>query len=220
MRIKIKLIEIRAVAIFASRDESRYVLNGVQVQTGKQTTLTATDGRCLGSLQIESSTESDKSEFIIPSAAVAEIVSVCKQKKADGFEIQNRGNRLLVRIGGHEVFAEKIHGKIQKTMRPNNTRAVLIFKAISGNYPNWRQVAALKFGSVKHLCLSAFVAQKVIAASRIISPKEPGMNFFFVDELSAVVVKFAAVKNFIVVAMPMRLGDIQSAEIIPSFAKL
>ncbi|MBL7085448.1 MAG: DNA polymerase III subunit beta [Candidatus Omnitrophica bacterium] len=102
----------------ASRDETRYILNGVLlVAKGKGIRLVATDGRRLALIEKEVELPGDlKREAIIPTKAIQELIR----------NLQDEG---LVKI----VFGEN-----QISFQFDNT--VLVSRLIEGQFPNYEQV--------------------------------------------------------------------------------
>ncbi len=114
---------LRQTSFAISKDETRYVLNGVLFSvSGGRLTLVATDGRRLAHAQDEGEVKGDtKGEFIVPSKAVDEL------------------NRLLSTEGN--VSIKFIENFAEFTLQKQDSHpTVLTTKLIDGNYPNYRQV--------------------------------------------------------------------------------
>ena len=114
---------LRQTSFAISKDETRYVLNGVYFSvSGARLSLVATDGRRLAHTQDDADVKGDtKGEFIVPSKAVDEL------------------NRLLATDGDAEIRFTDNYAEF--TLRkPDSLPTVLTTKLIEGNYPNYKQV--------------------------------------------------------------------------------
>lgn len=114
---------LRQTSFAISKDETRYVLNGVFFSIGAgRLTLVATDGRRLAHAQDDVESKPDtKGEFIVPSKAVDEL------------------NRLLSSDG--EVEFSFTENYAEFTLRKGESHPIIITtKLIEGNYPNYKQV--------------------------------------------------------------------------------
>lgn len=137
MKITLSRKELSAALLFASTDETRFTLMGIQVETrGNQPTLTATDGRRL--VVIESSSDQD-SEYTPGDAGFilrADFVKpLCALSKSIGgellpwlmFDMSPGSKRVQVKIVGRECYLDTHDGALTE-----------------GSYPNWRQIIPAK----------------------------------------------------------------------------
>ena len=117
---------IRKTGYAVSTDESRHVLNGINIViTPDRLTLVATDGRRLALVEeeIEGGT---KGEFIVPNKAVSEL------------------QRLLQSSGDVEIRLGDTH--VEFTLpQEGGEDIVLHSKLVEGNYPNFKQVIPGEF---------------------------------------------------------------------------
>ncbi|MCS7337179.1 MAG: DNA polymerase III subunit beta [Verrucomicrobiae bacterium] len=114
---------LRQTSFAVSKDETRYVLNGVLFSfSGGHLTLVATDGRRLAHAQDDGELNGDaKGDFILPSKAVEEL------------------NRLLSNDGEVEIRFTENHAEFV-LRRQEAHPSTLTSKLIEGNYPNYKQV--------------------------------------------------------------------------------
>lgn len=109
---------LKKTAYAISRDETRYVLNGILFSfKDNKLTLVATDGRRLALVDIEIEfPQSHEVDIIVPTKAVTE----------------------LGRLVGEDGDVRMMVGENQIAFEVNG--ALLVSKLIEGNYPNYRQV--------------------------------------------------------------------------------
>lgn len=131
--------EIDALLLLASKDESRYYLNGVFVECYKNSThsLVATDGRQLGGFRIGELADVSRS-FIIDASDAKKALAMAKAEiKTISKSLSNRV-KLVVYAGDN--LALKIH--IQLVDKDNELLKVLAqfeSKAIDGTFPDYRR---------------------------------------------------------------------------------
>lgn len=117
---------LKAAAIFASTDQARYVLNGVQVEIDKdEILLVATDGRRLFAANVTEHATVDvrqksPTSFIIPPDLIAKMP---KDEK-----------------GGLGVWVELAHHRNRATVFIYNLNREESAPVIEGTYPKWREV--------------------------------------------------------------------------------
>jgi DNA polymerase-3 subunit beta len=114
---------LRKTSFAISKDESRYVLNGIFIMLKEhKMTMVATDGRRLAlvdeGLDIP---ENSQGEFIVPTKAVNEMTRLLGDK--DSAEMKFSENQVALTL---------------KDEKGNS--AVVISKLVEGNYPNYKQV--------------------------------------------------------------------------------
>jgi|GEM_PF-3895726 len=118
-KFPIELKALKALALLASKDETRYVLNGVAVsREGGSIFVVATDGRRLGVIRCIATDEHEFTEtrpLIIP------------------LDLIKRAPKPIV---GHEVTISS-DGKL---ITITNHIDTVVGKGIEGNYPNWKHV--------------------------------------------------------------------------------
>jgi DNA polymerase-3 subunit beta len=122
-----KLLDgIRSIGYAQSRDESRYVLNGVFFEFSGQGTLNlvATDGRRLARYTADVP-ESAKAEWVLPSKAVNELQRIL------GTLGETKSNVKVIKTDSMVVF--------EVTTESGDT-TTFISKVVEGTYPNYRQV--------------------------------------------------------------------------------
>lgn len=123
---ELKLEWLRAMAKFASRDEARYILNGVLVEVGpaRQIVLVATNGRTLAAFS-DSGTLNFVPEwqFVFPNELI----------EAIPVNLRTLRMPLLIDCYHHEEKEGEVikvsFGDVTASMRP-----------VEGNYPRWRCV--------------------------------------------------------------------------------
>lgn len=140
--------ELQAMRLFASEDESRYVLNGVLVEIWPdKTLLVATDGRRLGVLNTRAEQRfdnADKASFIIPSERLERL------KPVPRYETTDEKNVLVLTFeqDGRDCGPTRI------TIDHEGAMMQLRGEAIPKAFPEWRQV--IPTGQPKPAPLTAF----------------------------------------------------------------
>lgn len=219
MKIQIKTKELDAISKFASKDESRFVLNGVNVELkpNEKPLMVATDGRVLGAIQAEISQQIGlDANFTMPIKFVNEVIKIAKLKKSDEITILKSRKTIHARIKGFDTFkVVEFRKKVTKKIENKNDSFVLS-REIDGAFPKWRQVVPSKFTGCTDYCLSPKLLTKIIEAINILCPKNPAMKIKFSDSLSACVATCERPTGFMSVVMPMRFdGEVS----IPNYAK-
>lgn len=119
MKLTLPAKYITAVSLFASKDETRYILNGFKVEAKKgRVVLVATDGRCLFTVNVTDDSEisGDAAEFVFPASLAVGLPRATQEGKG----------RLTIEYDGKEI---SVSGS-RKISAP----------CLEGNFPNWRQV--------------------------------------------------------------------------------
>lgn len=189
---------LKAVSLIASRDETRYVLNGVQVEyTPEQALLVVTDGRRLCAVRIPfPEKKKDAScKFIIP------------------LELIN-----AVRVKGVNRNVTIRHNSQSDRIKISHFYLSVSLKAVQGNYPNWRQIVPNKTGIPKSAPsfrpgqLADF--HKVTKA--MLPNSEPSVRLFQQEELGPFIIENGS-KDFFGVIMPIRIPESQKEYTFPTW---
>lgn len=132
MKIVVSRNELQAVSLFASTDNSRYILNGVniEVKPEKPPLLVATDGRRLAAIESVAEQQEEITEphsFVISSEFIALIVRV---SKSCGGKVL-KWLTLETKPGSTRLVASVFGGHVSLDAEKN--------ALIEGNYPTWRK---------------------------------------------------------------------------------
>lgn len=187
MNITIPWNILRALLQATSKDRTRYILQGIQVEpkSEKEVVLIATDGRilCAALIEADHSLEVGKS-FIIPS----ELLKRCTLfRSPKDIAISKNGNAITL-------------------SDPKTSRGLQIsMEQIDGNYPNWRPVVKpsgiLKPGTVDFF--SCQITQTVLDIVRLARGKKNATIETFCGDRKAP--HFVHVlENMFIVFMPIR----------------
>lgn len=185
---------LKAMNHLASRDQCRYVLNGVCVERRKNfAVLVATDGRKLGAYRASITDEKYVSScnFIIPSFLIQKI-----DVPRDG------DSRILV-----ETVQENLGNQQYVTVFSGIDGLSMGCRTVGGNYPNWRQV--LPGGNMQGRVVAQFNADfvsEIAKASKLLGgsgniklwQSEGALSPYYVD---------SGIKEFSAVLMPVRKDD-------------
>lgn len=206
-----------AALLFASTDESRFVLNGLCItyRPGRKPIAVSTDGRRLCVIESiaeqapESVTGKDERQIIINAAFVKPICALNKTlDRSEGkifplitFENKAGSSRLFAAILRDEVHIEAESGAI-----------------IEGNYPNWKDVVPSKRAErqpVSKLGMNAKYVGDFAKASKIFERDIPQVQMSLVGKDSAIEIVIPGVPNFYGLFMPVKTDD--STEFQPEF---
>lgn len=160
VELKIKQSELKDLfkktSYAISRDETRYVLNGLNlIFKENKVTVVATDGRrlALAEAEVEMPKEMNR-EIILPAKAVQELGRVLED-----------GEEVIIQLGGKQA-AFQFH------------QMLLISRLIDGRFPNFRQVIPSKCKEKIQLPRLEFL-QMVRRASLLTSEKSNSVKFAF-----------------------------------------
>jgi hypothetical protein len=210
MKAIVSIQELLAASIFASVNESRYVLNGVcvEVKPNASPLMLATDGRRLVAIETECAQEGEFTEeyqFILPVDVVKAIHSVAKPKLKlfpwVALETKPGSKRLQVHFIGHQSVLDAENGLIE------------------GAFPAWRQV--LPSGEktpVTELGLNAEFVGDFTKAAKFLGVTEPLIQMNIYSNTAAIEIRMGQKANFYAVLMPCKL--MESIDYQPEFLGL
>lgn len=196
--MKINHRHLKAVMSLASNDETRFLLNGVNIEPVKDgNLLVATDGRRLGVLFMPGTPITES--FVLPKTFLKFIPT--------GAGIKEFGVEL--------VHTREATREIHITS-PGMPR--MIIDPIEGVYPKWRQVVPTGPFSPANINVSALILEPFLDCAKILSPSSPHLHFRQGgDDIGAISV-FINNPLFFGVIMPIR--EEGSTKQIPDWAKL
>ncbi len=181
----LKIKELKAVRLFASDDESRYILCGVRCEVRKDGVLIlATDGRTLAVMDaITEFTFGGEYSFVIPNDAVDSMIKCCT--KDSTISVRLEPELVILTLGTKEDAAE------------------IRCKPIVGNYPEWRQIIPPKSeDSITEIGLASIFAERFAKASKLLADGG-GLKLAFRKDAGADVL-ISGVPNFYGLWMPMK----------------
>lgn len=129
---------LKLVKFAMSRDDSRYILQSVQLETEAPDKLlaVATDGRRIAIAEIGVALNGDEPfKVAVPDYAVKLLLK----------NVAKKGEAELSKVGEGWVFRFESDHK---------TRMTLEFNPVDGTYPNWRMAIPDKFGADRQLLLN------------------------------------------------------------------
>lgn len=176
---------LKAILKLSSNDETRWLLNGVNIEPVKNGNLVvATDGRRLGVLFVAG--EPVKQSFVLPKW-VMEFVPYRIQELSIELVSPKEGT---IKTAGH------------------NPMPTMTFEPIEGIYPKWRQVVPKTPFAPANINVFANVLEPFITCSKVISPASPSLYFRSPgDEIGPICV-FTSSPDFFGIIMPIRkYGD-------------
>lgn len=211
MKITLSRKELSAALLFASTDETRFSITGIQVEMrGDQPTLIATDGRRL--VVIESTADQgdgydhSKSGLILRADFVKPL---CALSKAIGgetlpwltFELAEGSKRVQVQIVGREFFVDAHDGGL-----------------IEAAFPDWRAVIPPRSAvrsPLAEIALNAEMVGDFAKAAKLMGSSTSVVQFNIVDTDQKIEVKLSTLDNFYGLLMPCRLDT--TIEFQPEF---
>lgn len=147
MNIKLPIRYLKAAALFASKDATRYILNGVRVEvTPKSVIIAATDGRrlfCVNPTNVATINEGDTEAITVPLSLLAAVPA-----GAGDVTIVTSGDKVKIETKNGLAYADSI---------------------VSGNYPNWRSVIPKPSNKGGRLNLSLRLLAPFFQADKMLS---------------------------------------------------
>lgn len=194
MKFNVLIDEVKAAMLFASTDESRYVLNSVsfQLRPDAQPIMVATDGRRLAVIETESAQEEGATfspmEINLSAAFLKRVCAFVKpESKLFPLTIEPHLPKRVVFHAG-------------KTVVDSEEGCV-----IEGNYPNWRTIVpAGEKTPVSQIALSAVLLADYEKAAKALNPDAMGLRFNIFSEDGAIECKIDQAPNFYSIIMPLK----------------
>lgn len=215
-RIKVILSrqELAAALLFASTDETRYIINGLLIEYDGETPLiVATDGRRLAAIKSIASQEKDEpgeaGSFVLRAdfaKAIIQIVKAFGGTIMPWFSIETKA-------GSTQVSVEHIGGGFSLQCSDN--------ALVVGEFPNWRQACpprTRKREPVADLALNGEFVGDFAKAAKLLGSKQPLVQMSLVGKLGAVEVSLAGVQSFYGVIMQCHPD--QNVEYQPEFVSI
>lgn len=203
MKIILSRQELLAALLFASTDESRFVLNGVCIEVGpnRAPLLIATDGKRLAAIEIHAVQEETFEavhSFVLASDFLklfAHLSKTCGGKVFPllAIEVKPGSQRLIASVVGRPVFCE-----VEKDA------------LIVGNYPEWRKVIPAKSlprEPLSQLGLNAEYVADFAKAAKLLECDSPQLAMSLVGKEAAVEVKLCGNPNFYGLIMPVKIDE-------------
>lgn len=214
------LNELRAAAIFASTDSTRYILNGVYVQIDKhgQVTLAATDGRraCIIKSDALVTNPGEVAAFILPLRLI---------KRAS--PIRGTGNVELsaeviseVQIGGTQT------ARIRYRITISDGETAVSCKGVDGNYPAYAQVLPGKITAANtHIAIAPKFIGEISAVAKLLRPAkekyDPAMVIGGESEAKCITILLTGINKFYAIVMPVHVAAVEEIEFgAPDWAKV
>lgn len=205
MKIIVSRNELLAAALFASNDESRFVLNGVCIEVRPENpkpVTVATDGRRLVAIETMADQQQtfDEEHSLLLRADFLKVITALS--KACGAKLfpwlcieNNRGSkRVVVSIVGKPVFLEVEEGAL-----------------IEGVYPDWRKVLLAKKAKrdpISEIGLNAEFIGDFAKAAKLLEAPSPLVQMNLVGKEAQVEVKIGA-SNFYGLVKQCQLNDVE-----------
>lgn len=205
-------MELLAALLFASKDEARYAITGVNIdlKPGRKPIIVTTDGRRL--VAIESAADQPEDADTIASSVVFKAVyakALCMLSKAVGlkicpwieFEWHPGHSSIKAAIAGAECCMDTAKGAL-----------------IEGNYPNWTQVIPPKNAKrepINDLGLDSGLMADFAKAIKIMDAKTPAVQMTTAGKEHAVEINLLGLRSFYCLIMPMKSDE--AAESQPEF---
>jgi hypothetical protein len=193
-RITVRISEIKAAMLFASTDDSRFVLNGVHFQARENDfpIMVATDGRRLCVIESESPQDEGVQPFelTIKTDALKAIVGFAKQFGEFGKQIAieyHPSQRIVVE------FANRVFVDYEKDA------------VIEIPYPMWREVipTGVQKEPISTIAINAELVSDFAKVAKALEC-EPGIHCNLFSETGAFEVRFSSKPNVYAVVCPMK----------------
>lgn len=203
--IIVKANELEAIALFASKDATRYYMNGVcfEIYENNDYAMIATNGHCLGSIATKEK-EQPKQSAILSSADVVKILSIYKAV----YKATAKASRALLNI--RLTFKENNTLTLDIVM--NDSSAVGLIQSgfstttVEGNFPDWRRVIPDAREAINEISFSGEYMQLFYKACDLITEKKfPQIITTFTHATGPMIITFANSDNFRGLLMPTKI---------------
>ncbi len=210
MKIVVSRTELAAAMLFASNDDSRYVINGilVEVQPGRKPVMVATDGRRLISIETEAEQAQDFDEsyaFILKPDAIRAFLSMSKSFGGKMFPwicFETHGSkRIVVTLIGGKISLDVEEGAL-----------------IEGEFPAWRKCIPAKSKKrepITDLGVNAEFIGDFARAAKLLGAESPIVQMNLVGKEQSIEVKLAGINSFYGLLMQCKIDE--SIEYQPEF---
>jgi hypothetical protein len=188
--------ELKAAMLFASTDETRFVINGVhiEVKPNKPPIMVATDGRRLSVIETVA-VQGEENPCEVPfelTLGVHFLKPLCAFAKAQALEIAfdyHPTERIIARLGKCVVDCEE--GAV-----------------IDGTYPDWRKVLPVgEKKRVPHISVNAEYVGDYAKAAKFLGVDAPIISVNLTGTSDAMEVRIEARPSFYGVLMPAKVED-------------
>lgn len=216
MKLTVTRQELAAALLFASTDESRFVLNGVLIECRDSAiakpTLVATDGRRLAVIEtIADQDEGEredrsllfKAEFLKPLVALSKALG---GKNNPWIRIENRA-------GSKQVQIEFVGSSCLVTVEDG--------ALIEGEFPEWRQIVPSKKAErepIHNLGINAESIGDFAKAAKLMESENPIIQMHLVGKEKAIEVRICSLPTFYGIIMPCKPDE--SMEYQPEFLQV
>ena len=213
-KIVVSRQELTAALLFASTDESRYVLNGLLIETTGRSnpTIVSTDGRRLSVIQTKADQPEDgrdehtlllRADFVKPLAALSKAIG---GKLFPWIEFENKSGSKRVQIA---FVGSHFHADIEEGV------------LIEGQFPNWRAILPAKKAErmpINDLGLNAEMIGDFAKAAKIMESENPIVQMNLIGKEQAIEVRLPSLPEFYGIIMPCRVDD--SIDYQPEFLQV
>ena len=192
--VRVLVGEVKAAMLFASTEDSRYVLNGVcfEARPGKPPLLVATDGRRLAVIETQASQVEDyvdiPTTFIVATAFLKPLVAFAKSQACTIEVDYHPPTRIVFTMVEGKCAVDSEKGAI-----------------VEGDFPNWQKVLpAGEKEAVKELGINAELVADFGKASKLLGSKDLGIRMNLFNKDGVIEVHINGKPNFYGVVMPMK----------------
>jgi hypothetical protein len=204
----IRVGELRAVLLFASDDETRFVLNSVRVEVkrGKAPLLIATDGRRLAAIETVAD-QGDQAadvdfEVTLASTFLKPLAAFAKSQSLELFFDYRPQDRIIANFVGQRCYVDSEYGAV-----------------IPQAYPNWRACLPVgKKSSIPHIGVNAEFVGDFAKAAKFLDCDNPIIAVNLIGKEQALEVRIEVRPQFYGVLMPAKVDE--DREFQPEFLEL
>lgn len=205
-RIKIKLAELMAVRLFASKDKSRYILNSVHIEAERSTAiLVATNGVAMATVlsRLEDEETTEPFTATIASDALDAIAKRCHQTAT-------------IEITTMMDMEKGLKVALLKVGQGNDTVEVRC-ALLTSNYPDWRKVLPTEGPMpATRATLNPHLMERFVKAGKLLA-KDRAVTLVLRGEGGVMQVNIEGVPNFFGLWMPMNRKEESGGEGVPSW---
>jgi hypothetical protein len=216
MKITVSRQELSAALLFASTDESRYVLNGVLIECRtagvSKPTLVATDGRRLAVIETIADQDFDEREDRSLLLKADFIKPLCSLSKSLGGK-NNPWIQFSNKAGSNQVRAVFVGSNCVVDVEDG--------ALIEGQFPNWRQILPAKNSvrrPINDLGINSEMVGDFAKAAKIMESETPIIQMNLIGKEAAIEVRLCSLPSFYGLIMPCKADE--SIDYQPEFLQV
>lgn len=188
--------QLLAFCSYASRDNTRYALANLCFERkDNQLYLVATDGKCLGKLELGESIGNDVQK-LVSIGDIKDLEKIAKRNECIAIDFLSEDSCIEWKISKPNKHGEHVYNRFSGELELQD-----------GRFPDWRKVFPTESTSFDVTIDPQLIADCCKAATKFNQLDNKGLVFHFVDSVKAVVAKTKRLdRNLEIVMMPLTVN--------------